>query len=237
MSLSAGFFGFYAHTGFMAALEDEGLVPDGLSGSSAGALVSGLWAAGVDTDSIAERLLEVERNDFWDPGMGAGLLEGRRFQDLLRQYLPVTVFEQCRAPLQISVFELRSRKTRVIRTGRLAPAIHASCTFPGLFHPVRIDGRLFIDGGVLDRSGLAELPPGRVLYHHLSSRSKLRGRVPAITGCPKRPGMVSIITENLPRVGPFKLKRGQHAFEHARAAMVAGLDRPVVAGGAPTIIG
>lgn len=238
LSLSAGFFGFFAHAGFLAALEQAGLRPSRISGSSAGALVGGLWASGRDTEHLVDRLFALQRKDFWDPGLGAGLLRGRLFRGLLHELLDAPTFEGCRAPLTVSVFDVRRRRTRVLDRGPLAPAIQASCTFPGLFHPVWIDGRPHIDGGVADRAGLRGMPDGeRVLYHHLSTSSRLR-RYLRHSGVPARSDMVSLVTEGLPRVGPFRLPRGRDAYLTAREALTRGLDRPIdTAASAPQFIG
>ncbi|MEO7092727.1 MAG: patatin-like phospholipase family protein, partial [Polyangiales bacterium] len=115
LGLSSGFFGFFAHAGFMTVLEDEGLLPARLSGSSAGALVAGLWSAGVDAPLIGEELVKVEREHFWDPGVGFGLLRGARFRARLDDLLPIDTFEKTRRPLVLSVFDVLSRKTRVAR--------------------------------------------------------------------------------------------------------------------------
>src|SRR5262245_21144563 len=85
LALSSGFFGFYAHTGFVAVLEREGLPPDRVTGSSAGALVAGLWAAGLDAPAIEAELRRLRRADFWDPRPGAGLLAGRLFRRKLER--------------------------------------------------------------------------------------------------------------------------------------------------------
>src|SRR5689334_8453056 len=90
LTLSSGFFGFFAHTGLMTALEDAGALPARLSGSSAGALVSGLWASGVDAPAIRDALLALRREDFWDPGFGLGLLRGRLFRERLEALLRAT---------------------------------------------------------------------------------------------------------------------------------------------------
>ena len=155
LGLSSGFFGFFAHAGFLSALEAENLRPARISGSSAGALVAGVWASGRGMGELSESLFAIDRSAFWDPGLGVGLLKGERFEELLDGFLAAKTFESCRVPLTISIFDLKSLRTRVISEGNLIPAIRASCCFPGLFHPVRVDGRLSIDGGVLDRPGLA----------------------------------------------------------------------------------
>ena len=227
LTLSAGFFGFFAHAGFIAVLEEEGLTPERLTGSSAGALVAGLWASGRDAATLREALFSLRRDAFWDPGFGAGLLKGQLFAERLAELLPVDHFEACRWPLALSVFELARLRTRIIDTGLLNPAIRASCAFPGLFHPVRVAGRLAIDGGVLDRSGLAAVPSGtRTLYHHLATRSRLRGKLQQLSGVPQREGLCPIVIEDLPRVGPGALEEGPRAFSIAREALLRALDAP-----------
>ncbi len=64
--LSSGFFGFFAHTGVVLALEEAGLRPTQVGGSSAGALVSGLWGAGLPAKVLEEELLKLSRESFWD---------------------------------------------------------------------------------------------------------------------------------------------------------------------------
>lgn len=224
LTMSSGFFSFYAHTGFLSVLEEQGLLPTRISGSSAGALVGGAWAAGLPAADLAAELEGLQRKDFWDPGVGAGLLRGRLFRERLDRLLPVATFEKTRVPLGVSVFEIRGRATRVIERGELAPAIHASCAVPLLFHPVRIEGRSYYDGGILDRPGLMGMPASeqRVLFHHIASRSPWRF---ASEPMPARAGMVTLAIDDLPRSGPFKLEAGRAAYRAAREATKRALDR------------
>jgi NTE family protein len=152
LALSAGFFGFFAHAGVLSALDDAGLLPERVTGASAGALVGGLWAAGLDACEISGQLTALRREDFWDPGVGLGLLRGELFRERLDAVLPVREFAQCRVPAAISTYDVFERRTRVFTSGLLAPAIRASCTFPGLFQPAWYAGRPFLDGGILDRA-------------------------------------------------------------------------------------
>jgi NTE family protein len=229
LTMSSGFFGFFAHAGVLAVLEDEGLLPARLSGSSAGALVAGTWAAGLDAAVLARELLSLRREDFWDPRPGVGLLAGRLFRARLHALLPARRFADCRAPLALSVYDLVRRRTRVLDDGEVAAAIHASCAIPVLFQPVWHAGGLLVDGGVMDRPGLAGMPaPQRVLYHHLASRSPWRRKGSPALALPARPGLLSLVLEDLPRVGPFRLPVGAQAFERARAATRRALSQPVV---------
>lgn len=225
LTMSSGFFSFYAHTGFLTALEDAGLLPSRVSGSSAGALVGATWAAGVDAPRLAEELERLERRDFWDPAVGAGLLRGRLFRERMERLLGVPTFAHCRIPAAVSVFDVATRRTEVIDAGAIAPAVCASCAVPVLFHPVRIEGRSYLDGGILDRPGLAGMPQSepRVLFHHIASRSPWRTKIEI----PSRPGMLTFSIEGLPRSGPFRLDEGRRAYRVARDATKRALERKV----------
>ncbi len=226
LGMSAGFFGFFAHTGLMTVLEDAGLHPRRVSGASAGALVGGLWAAGVDAVALRDELIRLRREDFWDPRPGFGLLAGRLFREKLEQLLPVPDFLQAKTPLAVSVFDVLSRSTRAIDSGALAPAIQASCTLPGLFQPTWHEGRPLLDGGILDRAGLTGMPDGeRVLHHHLASRSPWRRKNSPALDAPSRPGLTALVIRDLPRVGPFRLEQGIKAFDAARKAAESALGR------------
>jgi NTE family protein len=226
--MSSGFFGFFAHAGFLSVIEQERLLPTRICGSSAGALVGGLWAAGLPSERIQEELLALRREHFWDARPGLGLLRGAKFRERLEKLAPVSTFEACRVPLAISVFDIRALRTVVMRSGPLAPAIHASCAVPVLFQPVRIGGRDYLDGGLLDRPGLAGAgEEERVLYHHLASRSPWRRRNSPALRLPERPGLHAVVLEGIPRLGPFRLGRGREAIQRAAEGTRSALKQPV----------
>lgn len=230
LAMSSGFFGFFAHAGFLAALEEERLVPAWLSGSSAGALAGGLFAAGLDAAAIRTAFVDLRRADFWDPAPGLGLLRGAAFRRLLMDQLPAAEFAGCRAPLAVSVFDLRTRTTRVLRHGDLASAIHASCALPVMFHPVLRDGRWLSDGGIADRPGILGLAScERVLYHHIVSRSPWRRRSSSALRVPERAGLVALSIPGLMRPSPWRLARGALAADAAYRATRRALAQPVAA--------
>jgi NTE family protein len=230
LGLSSGFFGFFAHTGVLAALLDAGLVPARVSGSSAGALVGGLWAAGLEMNEARRTLVGLTRDAFWDPAPGLGLLRGRRFRRLLDGLLPEGTFDRTRVPLAISVYDVLTRQTAVIDDGAIAPAIHASCAVPLMFHPVRIGRRFYLDGGVSDRPGLVGMPSGRVFYHHLASRLSRGRAAERRSAIPHRPDLFALVLEGLPRPHPFDLTLGPRAIDEAYARTRDALGKPVRSG-------
>lgn len=153
LSLSSGFFGFFAHLGFYKAFERHGLKPQALSGSSAGALVAAGVASGLSSSEMQELFLSINKNDFWDPRWGWGFLAGDKFESLLKQHY-VESFSDLKTPLHISVFNIHRRKTEVLTSGSVAAAVRASSAVPLFFHPVKISENRYWDGGVRDRAGV-----------------------------------------------------------------------------------
>lgn len=187
--LSAGYFGFFGHAGFVEALLGLGLRPACWAGTSAGGLVAAFAASGAPLDELRQLLLELRREHFWDPDvLGAlkdavrggsratGLLAGRRFRALLQRHLPAT-FAACAEPLLLVATDLSGQAAHAMDSGDLPSAVHATCAYPGMFQAVRRDGRLLWDGGIVDKApalALAESAQGRrleaLLVHYLPSR-------------------------------------------------------------------
>lgn len=224
--MSSGFFAFFAHAGFVAALHERDLRPARYAGSSAGALVGAAAASGLAPEALRDELFALKREHFWDPRPGLGLLRGDLFRRRLENLL-ASRFEDV-TPTTISVFDVLARRTVVRDRGDLSAAVHASCAVPLMFHPVWLDGRPFADGGIADRPGLAGVAAGSsVLYHHISSRSPWRRRGSPALVVPRRAGLKAVVIEGLPRLGPTRLGDGPSAYERARVATLHALDQPV----------
>ncbi len=193
--LSAGFFGFYGHAGFVEGLLGSGLQPAAWAGTSAGGMVGALAAAGVPPARIREAILGVTRADFWDPDpvgiavdflrsghRAGGLLKGRKFRGLLERHLPVHRFEQLPVPLLVAVTNLTTQATEVITQGDLPSAVLATCAYPGLFAPIERDGALLWDGGIVDKAPVLALADSAIgqgldalLVHFLPSSDAPKG--------------------------------------------------------------
>lgn len=195
--LSAGYFGFYGHLGFLRGLLTAGLQPAVYAGTSAGGMVSAYAATGAPLEAVESLVLGLRRERFWDPdpvgavveaarrGPGAsGLLKGERLRQLLEETLPVRTFEALRHPLLLVATNLSRSQPQAFTSGELAPCIHAAAAYPGLFRAVRLGNDLYWDGGLVDKApalALHESPLGRELealvVHYLPSRvqSELSG--------------------------------------------------------------
>ena len=220
--LSAGFFGFYAHTGLLIAFEEYDLRPQRVVGASAGSLAGGLWAAGLKAEKIRARLENLQLQDFWDLNripFYPGLLRGRKFSRLLRDMLYVTGVqrvEDCPLPFAALTYDVFSRRSVVQENGSLEEVIRASCALPLMFGPVKVGRRWMLDGGIGDRAGsLAKSAGERTCTHYLLHRSPW----PASEETPPSSLTGSdgkiIILPNLPSVSPFHLMRGVDAIEMA----------------------
>jgi len=107
---------------------------------------------------MIKAVLEIKRADIWDVGGIGGLLKGEKFQELVSHHLPVQSIEECKYPYAATTYDLLRFKTLHLTKGSLARAMCTSCTFPGMFQPVLIEGSPNIDGGVFDGVGLMALP-------------------------------------------------------------------------------
>ncbi|MGM0576440.1 MAG: patatin-like phospholipase family protein [Myxococcota bacterium] len=153
--LSSGFLAFARHVGFLRAVEEAGLEAGAVCGTSSGALVGALWAAGLPARDVAEELstrtpLSLMR-PHGRPWRGVFSLE--RILGRLRQLLPPR-FEDLGRPFAAGVAG-PGRTYRLLRSGPLPESVAASCAMPAVFAPVEVDGVAYSDGGAVDRVGLA----------------------------------------------------------------------------------
>jgi len=144
-----------AHIGVLNVLEREKIPIGVVSGASIGALIAAMWGIGLkaqEIQRISERLkrkLNILRLlDFTFPI--SGILAGRRLRRFLRAILGESTFDDLKVPVKIIVCDLANRETVVVDKGRLLDAVYKSIAVPGIFQPIMEDGRMFVDGGVMD---------------------------------------------------------------------------------------
>ena len=184
---SSGFFGFFAHTGCLKALEEMGISPVGYAGTSSGAIVAAFAAAGMDAKTIGNLLFGLKKKDFWDPEPWyktafyavklfrgwSGYLRGEKFKHLLASKLPVKNFEELNTPCVIAASNLTRKRKEVFTTGNIADAVQASGTIPWMFKAKKIGEDLFLDGGLVDKALVEELVkrvnPEVIIVHYIFS--------------------------------------------------------------------
>lgn len=165
--MASSFFGYFAHAGFLGALNAAGIRPSHLAGASSGALIAVMAAAGFSTERIRAEIFDrALRRSFWEWGSFArmsGMLfwlrgatgfssgEGiRRHLDKVFQDAAPNL-ESCRhARISVAVANLTRNRTEIRTSGGTAETLLASCALPGLVCVQRIGSEHFVDGGVAD---------------------------------------------------------------------------------------
>ncbi|MEE9393245.1 MAG: patatin-like phospholipase family protein [Planctomycetota bacterium] len=213
LSLSIGWFGFYAHAGFLLALEEAGFQPSSLSGASSGAIAASARASGLSSQEVCDLILSVGRRDFWDPGWGLGVLKGQKLRALLAKRLPVRRFEDAVIPLSLSSWSKSRHAVHVHTSGDLAAGVHASVAVPPLFMPAIIAGEKFVDVAYRDPFALSGVDRGRrILVHDLCSSQKAAEKLKSEPISSEV--YVCRFSDRLP-MGPFRMKNGAAAIDES----------------------
>ncbi len=149
--LSGGGARGFAHLGLIQALNEAGIFPDVISGTSAGALIGVLYADGHKPKEILELMNTGSRLDFMRPAMPReGLLQINGIIKILKTSLKAKTFEELKIPLYVSATDLNNGKAVYFSKGALVDPVIASASIPVLFQPVIINKISYVDGGVLD---------------------------------------------------------------------------------------
>jgi len=149
--LSGGGARGFAHLGLIQALNDAGIIPDIITGTSAGAIIGVLYADGYSPKEILEFMNSGSRLDFMRPALPReGLLQIGGVAKILKTRLRAKKFEELKIPLIVSATDLNNGRSEYFSEGDLIDPVIASASIPVLFQPVIINGIYYVDGGVLD---------------------------------------------------------------------------------------
>lgn len=149
VALSGGGARCFAQVGALGALRTRDVVPVAAAASSSSAFVAALWAAGHPEDRIHDLLARAIVAAIADVDLASGLLGHDGLRRTLEPHLPER-FEELERPIAVVATDAEEGRRVVLDSGPLLPALLASNAFPGLFAPVRLDGRTLIDGGPLE---------------------------------------------------------------------------------------
>jgi NTE family protein len=149
--LSGGGTRGFAHIGVLKALNDAGIYPDVISGTSAGALVGVLYADGFVPEEIFKMMNSSSRLHYIRPTVPReGLLQISGIETILKENLRAQKFEDLKIPLYVTATDLNNGKAVYFSSGELLRTVIASASVPVLFKPVIINDICYVDGGVLD---------------------------------------------------------------------------------------
>jgi NTE family protein len=149
LALSGGGAKGFAHVGVYRFLEECGLIPEIISGTSAGALAGVLFADGYSADDVEKIFTGREFSEFAGIHIPkSGLFDNKRFHSFLKQHLRASCFEELKIPLVVIATDLDKGQSREFRTGPVVGPVVASCCMPVIFSPVVIEGSHYVDGGL-----------------------------------------------------------------------------------------
>lgn len=150
LALGGGAARGFAHIGVIQVLEEQGLRPDVVAGTSAGSLVAALYASGkspVELASLAESMDETAITDWSFPFRG--VIRGEALARYVNQQVGGLAIEKMRIPLGIVATDLGTGSPILFRRGDAGMAVRASSAVPAVFQPVRIGTREYVDGGLV----------------------------------------------------------------------------------------
>ncbi len=152
LALGGGAARGFAHVGVIQVLEQNGIRPDFVAGTSVGSMVAAMYASGKTATELEATALSMEEamlTDWALPIFGRGVLRGEALTRYVRQAVGGKLLENMKIPLGVLATDLATGQGVLFRRGDAAQAVRASSAVPGVFAPVNITGRDYVDGGLV----------------------------------------------------------------------------------------
>ncbi|EIL97179.1 Patatin [Rhodanobacter thiooxydans] len=220
LALGGGAAKGFAHIGVIKMLEASGIHPDVVAGTSAGSVVGALYASGMDAFALQQTALGLDEAKIRDVRLfSGGLVQGQALQDYVNLLLHRQPIEQLKLPFAAVATELETGTRTVFVRGNVGRAVRASSSIPGVFEPVEIGGKHYVDGGVV-----SPIPVDAA--RQLGADFVIAVDISAAPDGSSPQGMMSIVGQSITIMG-----RQLAAQESARADVVI---RPVLTGIGPT---
>lgn len=165
IALGGGGMKGWAHVGVLHELDSLGLRPGHVAGTSAGALIGAYYAAGYTVDEMVHLMQEQKTASLFSLRFdGAALFDNDELRDTLEEQLGDTLIEDLPIPFAVVATDLSTGQEVVIDRGPVVPAVLASSAMPGIFAPVKLDGRLLVDGGICNNVPVSVLTSRGIRY-------------------------------------------------------------------------
>lgn len=178
ISLGGGALLGAAHIGVLEVFEDEGIHPEIVTGTSIGAIIGAAYSAGQSVEHMTKMIRSINWPNLvklsFPPSLG--IFKTDPMDDFIRENIFSLDFSELSHPFAAVACDILTGEKVILRSGPVAPAIRASAAFPGIFAPINLDGKLLVDGGVVDNlpSEVArEMGADYIIAVDLSSRSAI----------------------------------------------------------------
>jgi NTE family protein len=150
LALGGGAARGFAHIGVIKTLEAQGIVPDLIAGTSAGSVVGALYAAGFNGFDLQRLALQMDETAIADWSLPSrGVLRGEALQNFINKAVDNRPIEKLPRRLAVTATDLQSGELIVFERGNVGMAVRASSSVPAIFQPVTINGREYVDGGLV----------------------------------------------------------------------------------------
>jgi len=232
LALGGGAAKGFAHIGVIKMLEANGIRADVVAGTSAGSVVGALYASGMDPFQMQERAVALDESSIRDVRLfSGGLVQGVALQNYVNQEVGNRTLERMRIPFAAVATRLETGDRIVFVRGNTGQAVRASSSVPGVFEPVKIGDRHYVDGGVVSPvpvDAARQLGADLVIAVDISSRAS--GTMPgSMLGIVNQ--SIAIMGQNLGRqelaradvvIRPQVNDIGPASFEQRNAAILQG---------------
>lgn len=149
--LGAGSSKGFAHIGVLKVLESNKIPIHLIVGTSVGSAVGSLYAYGMDAFSLQKLAFSINQGDIVDPLVipNNGFIKGEKLEEFINKSVKNVPMDKLKLPFYAVATDLEKGQEMVFAKGNTGTAVRASCSIPGIFRPVKISDRLYVDGGVV----------------------------------------------------------------------------------------
>jgi NTE family protein len=148
--LGAGASKGFAHIGVLKVLESNKVPIHMIVGTSAGSFVGSLYAYGYNAFQLQKMSFSIEKGEILDITIpDNGFIKGEKLEEYINEKVKNTPIEKLKIPFYAVATDLQNGQEVIFGKGNTGTAVRASCSIPGIFNPVKISDRLYVDGGIV----------------------------------------------------------------------------------------
>ena len=144
----------FAHIGVLKVFEEYGLTPDYIAGTSMGSIVGALYSCGLYVDDLIQiaKQFDFKKVCGFNPfnALKNGAFSTVKLENFIESFVGKTTFNDTQIPFKCTSVDLLTGEPYILETGCLVEAIRASSAIPGIFKPIEKDGKVLVDGGILN---------------------------------------------------------------------------------------